>query len=242
MNVSAVIWDFDGTLADTLEINLRITRRIVEHLLGAPAERFPALRDRGSYGRAVHDAANWRALYENEFDLPYERTHEAAPLWTQLHAEEIGVPPLFEGIREVVHALRERPQGIVSQNGRSNIEEALGPADLLHHFQSIVADEDLPFERQKPEPDGLLHCAEALHNGLSSSEPGTVLYVGDHPVDVECVRRAARRLREDEADWQVLSIGVEYGMGGERSWASEPDYRAHDPGDVLEIVHRLDRS
>ena len=71
--VTAVIWDFDGTLADTLVRNLEITRQIVERLLGASAQRFPALADRTSYGHAIHAAANWRQLYVEQFGIPLER-------------------------------------------------------------------------------------------------------------------------------------------------------------------------
>jgi phosphoglycolate phosphatase-like HAD superfamily hydrolase len=237
--VTAVIWDFDGTLADTLERNLDITRRIVERLLGGSAKRFPALRDRASYGQALHNAANWRELYLREFGFPLERTAEAAPLWSEFHGDETAVPPLFDGVAEVVRALSGLSQGIVSQNGRRNIEDALVPAGLLDHFEAIVADEDLPFHLQKPEPDGLLQCAEALHGDEEDDGARTVLYVGDHPVDVECVRRAAKKLGERDARWRVLSVGVEYGLAG-REWASEPDLRAHDPSDVLAIVRRLD--
>ena len=77
--VIAVIWDFDGTLADTLERNLVITRRIVERLLGGSAMRFRALRSRDHYAQAVHSAASWRELYVREFGVPLERTEDAAP-------------------------------------------------------------------------------------------------------------------------------------------------------------------
>ncbi len=237
--VTAVIWDFDGTLADTLEHNLDITRRIVERLLGGSASRFPALRSRSSYGRALHNAASWREIYHREFDIPEERLAEAAPLWSEFHREETAVPPLFSGVAEVVRELGGTRQGIVSQNGRRNIEDALAPAGLLEHFETIVADEDLPFDRQKPEPDGLLHCAAALGADTANGGDGIVLYVGDHGVDVECVRRASDRLERSGARWRVFSVGVEYGLAG-REWAFEPDRRAHDPADVLAIARELD--
>ena len=41
--------------------------------------------------------------------------------------------------------------------------------------------EEVEMTRQKPAPDGLLHSIESMVDG----ESGTVLYVGDHPTDVE---------------------------------------------------------
>jgi len=239
IEVTAVIWDFDGTLADTLQRNLEITRRIVERLTGGTAERFPALKDRDRYASAVHSAASWRQLYVDHFGLPPERTAEAAPLWTEFHQDDRSIPPLFDGVAEVVLALTDRRQGIVSQNSRANIEHSLEPAQLLGLFEHIVADEDLPFERQKPEPDGLLHCAEVLHNGFDLAPTHVVLYIGDHPVDIECVRRATHRLGEEGQDWRLASVGVEYG-GGRANWPTPPDYRASHAADILDIVRRLE--
>jgi len=238
--VTTVIWDFDGTLADTLGRNLAITRRIVERLVAGLAQRLPALVDRDSYGRAVHSAENWRQLYAREFGIPLERTDEAAALWTEFHDEDSDTPALFEGVSDVVHRLSDRRQGIVSQNGHDNIRRALRPAGLLDRFEVIVADEDLPFERQKPEPDGLLHCANELHSQPSHGPAETVLYVGDHPVDIECTRRAALRLAGQGHPWRVLSVGVEYGASEPRPWHTEPDFRAARPEDVLTLVEELE--
>lgn len=238
--VIAVIWDFDGTLADTLERNLLITRRIVERLLGGSAMRFRALRSRDHYARAVHSAASWRELYVREFGVPLERTEDAAPLWTQFHAADTDLPRLFDGVHEAVSGLDGKPQGIVSQNGRDNIRRTLSQAGLLARFGVIVADEDLPYHRQKPAPDGLLQCAEALLAAAQVEPGGTILYVGDHPVDIECVRRATAELPLRGHDWRLLSVGVEYGAAGERQWASPPDHLAARPADVLAIVQQLE--
>jgi N-acetyl-D-muramate 6-phosphate phosphatase len=238
--VTAVIWDFDGTLADTLDRNLQITRQIVRRLLGDAGENSPALSSREAYGRAVHAAPSWRELYVREFGVPIERTPEAAPLWTALHREDRDVPPLFDGVAEAVRSLACRRQGIVSQNGRDNIEHALGPPGLLECFTAIVADEDLPFHRQKPEPDGLLRCAADLHDDVDLTPTDTVLYVGDHPVDVECVRRATSAPAADGCPFRLLSVGVEYGLAWRRSWPKMPDYVAARPTDVLAIVDAIE--
>ena len=238
--VTTVIWDFDGTLADTLGRNLAITRRIVERIAADLAGRLPALADRESYGRAVHAAENWRELYVREFGIPIERTPEAAALWTEFHEDDNDMPELFSGVSEVVRHLSDRRQGIVSQNGHDNIRRALAPAGLLERFEVIVADEDLPFDRQKPAPDGLLRCAEELHAQPSHPAAETVLYVGDHPVDIECTQRAAARLADLGHPWRVLSVGVEYGANEPRGWRSEPDFRAQRPEDILRVIEDLE--
>jgi phosphoglycolate phosphatase-like HAD superfamily hydrolase len=238
--VSAVIWDFDGTLADTLQRNLEITRRILERLLGDSAGPFPVLRDRDSYARAIHRVSSWRELYVRELGVPPERTEDAAPLWTEFHEEDTDVPQLFDGVHDAVSGLDGRPQGIVSQNSRDHIIKSLGQAGLLSRFGTIVADEELPYHRQKPEPDGLLQCTEALLATDGAEPSGTILYVGDHPVDIECVRRASAELTRRGHSWRLLSVGVQYGAASERQWGSKPDFVANEPADIPVIVRQLE--
>ncbi len=238
--VTTIIWDFDGTLADTLARNLEITREIAERLTGRSAGRIAALRSVAAYGEAIHAATNWRQLYVDEFGIPRERGPEAAKLWTELHGQDREPPALFDGVAEVIRRLSNRRQGIVSQNGRDNIRRALEPLGLLAYFDSIVADEDLPFDRQKPQPDGLLHCAEALHAERSNGAPEIVLYVGDHPVDVECVRRAASELESRGSRWRVLSVGAVYGDAAPHRWTHQPDLTAERAEDLIDLVADLD--
>jgi HAD superfamily hydrolase (TIGR01549 family) len=238
-SVTTVIWDFDGTLADTLSANLTITRRIVERLVGRPAEAIPALSTLDRYHMALHSAENWRELYVRELGIPAARTEEAAALWTEFHHQDSSTAALFEGVREVVEELDGRRQGIVSQNSRANIFRSLAPTGLLATFDVIVADEDLPFHRQKPAPDGLLECASRLH-AEPQAPADTVLYIGDHPVDIECVRRATLELERHERPWRVLSVGVEYGVTAERRWRSVPDFIASHPEDILALVADLE--
>ncbi len=233
-----MVWDFDGTLADTRSRNLEITRQIFETLTDRCWTSVPALADVEVYGDAVHRSANWRRLYVEHFDLPIESTHEAADLWTELHRGDRIPPPLFDGIPAVLEALGTIRQGIVSQNGRENIERALEASGVLGHFEHIVADEDLPFEHQKPEPHGLLDCAASLGDEPS----GTVVYIGDHPVDVECVRRARAWLGRRGTPWQVVSIGAEYGDAAPHRWRHAPDHVAETPQAILEIVRRLSKA
>jgi N-acetyl-D-muramate 6-phosphate phosphatase len=237
--VTTVIWDFDGTLADTLALNLAITRRIVERLVELPGETMPALCSPERYHAALHGADNWRDLYVRELGIPADRTEEAAALWTEFHHQHSAAARLFAGVREVVEGLGGRRQGIVSQNSRANILRALAPTGLVSMFTVIVADDDLPFHRQKPEPDGLLECASRLH--VDPQAPAeTVLYIGDHPVDIECVRRATLELERRDRPWRVISVGVEYGVSVERRWRSTPDFIASRPEDILTLVADLE--
>ncbi len=227
--LTAIIWDYDGTLVDTREKNFRVARRIISQVCGDPPERFPALRSLEAYGRALHRTANWRELYRREFGLSEDETDRAGSLWTGYQLEDETPAALFEGIREALVALDGVPHGIVSQNARETIAQALAHADIAEYFRHIVGYEEVDVRRQKPEPDGLLACVEAL-TGLAS---GWVLYVGDHDTDVRCARHANEALAAAGRAVRIGAVGVRFGVTAAPAWAVAPDHVAKHPKEVV---------
>jgi beta-phosphoglucomutase-like phosphatase (HAD superfamily) len=183
--LTAILWDFDGTLADTRHKNLSVNRRIVEELSGRPWPEFTALGTIEAYDEAVRRAVNWRELYRANFGFTDDDCDRAAAVWASYQLQDRTPAPLFEGLPEVVRELADLPQGIVSQNARDHIIEWLAAARLKRHFGSIVGYQEVPLGRQKPHPDGLLVGLEELI-GLA---PGRALYIGDHEGDTGSTSR-----------------------------------------------------
>jgi HAD superfamily hydrolase (TIGR01549 family) len=236
MKVTAVIWDFDGTLADTRARNLNVTRRIVTQLTGRPARAFPALRSLESYDLALRQSINWRDLYIAELRLTESQTDTAGSLWTECQTSDDTPITFYDGIDDVLAALAHLSHGIVSQNSQRQIEVVLRSRELERHFEFIVGHEEVEIRRQKPEPDGLLACVDRL-TGLA---PGCVFYVGDHHTDIRCASNANALLWKDGAGVRVLSIGALYGSHHDDSaWDVQPDYRATTIGDIVDIVNSV---
>ena len=125
------------------------------------------------------------------------------------------------------------PQGIVSLNSESNIDRFLRQLDMRHHFGAIFGHESVETGRQKPHPDALIRCIEALTGG----RPGFVMYVGDHETDIECAHRANDHFESLGTDVRVISIGALYAPHHDDGrWEARPDCRAEHPS---EIVHGL---
>jgi len=237
--VLAIVWDFDNTLVDTGARNRSVTRSIVTHLTGRDPDDYPALRDQRTYDRALHHTQNWQELYEVHFEMSREEIREAGRLWTRFQLDDETPADWFDGIAEAVTALAEWPQGIVSMNTRGNIVEALRRAGLHESFGLVVGCEEVPYHRQKPDPAGLLHCIETLI-GASTRRQGTVIFVGDHPVDSECAENANRTLRGSGRGLRVTSVGAGYGtLASEDPWPIEPVHRAHAPADIPRIVRAI---
>ena len=232
--LKAVIWDYDGTLVDSRQKNLSVTRKIVEEITKKSADEFPMLTDLEKYHRATMESSNWRKLYREEFELNKEQVNEAGSLWTVYQLNDSTQVNIFAGIREGMNSIETIPQGIVSQNSKSNIERQLKSDGLIKYFSHISGYEEVALDMQKPEPDGLISCIK----DLTDSEDGTIFYIGDHETDIQCAARANQIL----ADLEVLSIGVLYGTGIDNvKWNTQPDFEANSVQELFDIIikHQL---
>jgi HAD superfamily hydrolase (TIGR01549 family) len=235
-NISAIIWDYDGTLVDTRHKNLNVTRNIVKSLIEKDADAFSSLRSLENYHLANRRRSNWRELYRFEFNFSESQIDAAGQMWTAYQLSDDTEVTFYEGIEEVIGKLAEFPHGIVSQNSRSGIRQHLEKNHLLPFFKNIVGYEEVDLKKQKPEPDGLLSCIEKL----SAFESGVVCYIGDHETDVQCAHRANRVLLENKVNVRILSIGACYDPETDVStWNDRPDYEAQKVEDILEIVDQI---
>jgi phosphoglycolate phosphatase-like HAD superfamily hydrolase len=80
--LTAVVWDFDGTLVDSRRRNYNVVRRIMAEVAQRPLDSFPALRDWHVYDQVNRSYANWRDLYAREFGFSEEETDRVGRMWT----------------------------------------------------------------------------------------------------------------------------------------------------------------
>ncbi len=235
-DIKAIIWDYDGTLVDTRQKNLNVTRNILQSLLKSDTSAFPALQNLENYTAATRKISNWREFYRQELNLSEQQIDEAGRMWTPYQLMDDTDATIFEGIDTVIGNLANFPQGIVSQNSKSSITRNLKNLRMLTFFNHIVGYEEVELKKQKPEPDGLLSCLKKL----SVSGSGSVCYIGDHQTDVLCVQAANRVLQKNSVRINVLSIGACYENGTDTSaWPVRPDYKAHRVKDITKIVEKI---
>jgi len=96
--LTAVIWDYDGTLADTRAKNWGVTRHIVRRFTGTNPDEIEGLSSLEAYTRALHRTHSWRRLYVDEFGLSEQDTNEAGRLWTEYQLMDPTVTPVYDGI------------------------------------------------------------------------------------------------------------------------------------------------
>ena len=172
MSFRAVLFDWDGTLADTAEASFRCYVRMFADL-GIPF-------DRDTYARTY--SPNWHFTYR-ALDLPESRWAEADERWLH-HFSCESMAPLIDGAREMLEALSARvATGIVTSGGRERVARELELHGLASHIHDFVCGTDV--KEKKPHPEGLLLCMDRLR-----VRAGDAVYVGDSPEDVAMARAA----------------------------------------------------
>jgi len=234
--ICAIIWDYDGTLVDSRQKNLNVSRKIVSKILKRDPKEIPALSSLTNYHQAHIKATNWREFYKESFGFDEKQTDNAGKMWTGYQLEDQTTIPLIAGVKEAIISLSSFPQGIVSQNSKSIITKYLEENNLLSYFQEIIGYEQVDLKRQKPYPDGLIMCIDRL----TDSGSGYILYIGDHETDVRCGVNANNILSKNKSEIKIISIGAFYGFDVDTSgWSVLPDYQVKNASDIKSIVHKF---
>ncbi len=240
-NIKAIIWDFDGTIANTNEKNLNITKKIIKRVTGKSADQFPVLKNTSNYILARRNRKNkWRDFYEHDLGLKGEKVDEAGALWSEYQLKDKTPMPIYDDITKVISILKDFPQYIVSENAKGKIEDVLKQAKLLKYFDTIVGYEEVGLKKPKPDPIGLLMCI----NKLSKSKQGYIIYIGDLEIDVEMVIKANRIIKQKGLDTKIIIIATTHGSYSDdiKKWSSKPDYIANKPLEIINIIQSFNPS
>jgi 2-phosphoglycolate phosphatase len=175
----AVLFDLDGTLADTAPdmartVNLMREKRGLDPVPVSEVRPFVSQGARGMIGAAFHvrpDHPEFQGMREE---------------FLQLYADNLCIDTeLFPGMAELLDDLESRDiaWGVVTNKFERLARPVLSGLGLEDRAAVIVGGDTCP--RPKPFPDPLLHAAGTL--GIA---PMRILYVGDDERDVQAARAA----------------------------------------------------
>ena len=179
MQLRAVLFDFDFTLADSSQGVIACVNHALSSLglHTAPAEQICA-----TIGLSMPDTLAY---------LTGRTDSDLVTAFTQLfiaHADAVmaDLTRLYPEVPGVVRTLHRQAitLGIVSSKLRYRIEGIAAREGLQRYFPMIVGAEDTP--HHKPHPAGLQMALRRL-----GCPPEAAVYVGDHPVDAEAAARAS---------------------------------------------------
>lgn len=176
MAFDALIFDLDGTLADTMPAHYIAWRATMEKYgISFDEDRFYSLGGRPS-DKIVELLAAEQGIALDPHTVAIEK-EEAFLL-------EIGEVTPIEPVVELVYEYRGRiPMAVATGAMRYVADLILGHIGLTDHFNAYVTSEDT--ERHKPDPDVFLEAARRLN-----VEPENCRVYEDADLGVEAARRA----------------------------------------------------
>ena len=232
LKIDAVLWDFDGTLADSAAKNIAITKRILARvaprLTGSGLPRY--LQSEADYHFANHAADHWRDLYRDYFGMTTVEIETAGPLWESYQMLDHTRVTLFDGVADTIRKLSRFSQGICSANATRNIRQVLVENEISSAFKSVIGYEDLPHHHQKPAPDGGLRCLQDIYGDTQGK---TIIYVGDHIADVLFARGLDKRLGPSNT---VIPVIITHSGADPHQWREQPDKVIKSPSALLDWI------
>ena len=176
MKIKGIIFDCDGTLADTMPLHWRAWQVIsARHGLHFPEDRFYSFG-----GVPSRDILKLLSVEQgrplDHLAVAHEKESEFLPLIAQV-----------EPINAVVGVARENhgkiPMAVASGGTRKVITQVLTHLGIMHLFQAIVTSEDVT--KQKPAPDIFLEAARRI-----GVEPQFCRAYEDTDLGMEAIRSA----------------------------------------------------
>jgi len=215
-DIHAVLFDLDGTLADTAPDLAHALNRTLEHF-GRSTLPFEEIRPVVSHGGI--------ALIRRGFGMePEDEGFEERRLHLlDVYLDNICTHTrLFPGMEEVLEqlCLRNMPWGIVTNKPAWLTAPLMQALPMPCEAQVIISGDTLP--QRKPHPAPLLHAAERL-----DTDPAHCLYVGDAERDIEAGRAAGMT---------TACALFGYLQEEDRPEQWQADLQIHTPRDLLPLL------
>ncbi len=201
-----IVFDMDGTLVDTFQLNLKSFNYAVkktlsaEEILAIPGgtleEELASYVPPADVSRAIE---RYHAHYKHHFNSETRVFHGIRALLFRMHARGVRLAVCTGASRRIANF-------------------TLAQSGLSYYFPTVVTGNDV--DKPKPDPEGLRIAMERI--GAHSDQ---AVYVGDHPNDI----RAARSV-------SMHTAGARWGsMHGSELQDLKPDFIFKSPFETLTL-------
>lgn len=214
MTKKVILFDFDGTIADTLDAIVNITNRL--------AVEFGYKQTTQEELAQIQNLNSKQIIKQSGisiFKLPFL----LRKVKTELNKEIQRVRPI-SGIKEALIDLKNQGNrlGILTSNSSANVVAFLETNGLDDLFDFIYSGKTL-FGKSK-----------VINNLLKQEKinPKTAIYVGDETRDIEAARKS-----------HIKAIAVSWGFNSAEVLAKQnPDFLIHRPKQLIEVIGSLQKS
>lgn len=189
MKPKLIVFDFDGTLADTTATILRTYNMAIKEM-GADSRTDAECQ--ATIGIPLRDG--FRQLYPDFSEAELDRCVKTYRKIFNENKQQL-IPKLYPGVKETLAKLAEQKiqMSVASSRSRDSLVEFCDDNDITEYFDLILGADDVT--HAKPDPEPVLVTLNRL-----GQRPEDTVVVGDMPVDVAMGKGAGCK-----------TIGVTYG-------------------------------
>jgi len=212
MTQKVIIFDFDGTIADTVDALISIANRLAREFGYIPITH-PELTILKNL--TAREIIHYSGI--SLFKIPFL----VKRVKSELKSKIADLHPI-DGMQECLKELKRKEHrlGIITSNSQDNVTEFLKNHELDHLFEFIYS--------------GITIFGKTtiINNVLKQKQlkPQTVIYVGDETRDIEASKKA-----------NVKVIAVTWGFNSAEALAKQnPDFLIHHPSELLSIIENCD--
>jgi phosphoglycolate phosphatase len=202
-----LIFDFDGTIADSFHFILKLSNEL--------ATEFHFRQIRNEDVERMKEMTMWEVI--DFLKVPILRIPAIlGKARKQLFNDISNIEPVT-GLEEMIREFRVRGyfMGILTSNSAENVEKFL----RVHHLDMF------DFIKASPHAWGKEHCLKDLIKSLHLQQD-RIIYVGDEVRDLEAARKAG-----------VKSAAVTWGYNGTNVLkAYKPNFIVHSPKDLVSVL------
>ncbi|HEY9653376.1 MAG TPA: HAD-IA family hydrolase [Coleofasciculaceae cyanobacterium] len=213
MSVKIILFDFDGTIADTFDALVTITNRLAKDYRYKPAtpEEIDHLRSLSSweiFKRSGISVFRLPSLLKRVQEDLHQYIHQLNPV---------------SGIKEALIELKAEGHtlGILTSNSQENVILFLKNHEMLELF-SFIGSETTIFSKHR-----------ILRRFIRKNRliPDDVIYVGDETRDIEASKKIPIKI-----------IAVSWGFNSKEALVkSHPDFLIHHPSELIEVMGTLQK-
>jgi beta-phosphoglucomutase-like phosphatase (HAD superfamily) len=219
-----VIWDLDGTIADTAKLALAATNAIlIQH--GIRDETTQVTHEEYAMGAMYTTPRRlaWHAVNEPDNPLGLQLGREFDEMYLEMvNPATVCLFPEMYGVIEEVYRDVTVVQAVLSNACGLYVRKVCSGLGIIDNMSSCVGADEVP--AAKPRPEGLLQCSTAIRVA-----PEFCVYIGDSKTDGMAAKAAG--MKSVYCAW-LDTIDVE-------ETASYFDYVVRSKAELLSIIHEV---
>jgi phosphoglycolate phosphatase len=209
--IDLLMFDFDGTLADSIPAAEDSIQAMIAELGYPPKER-EEIKSHIGFGE-------WELVAGSIGSRDKEKVAAAQKVYYKYVSNNLEKVPLFPRVKEMLEHFKDKDKVIISNKRDEFILKVLANHRIMKYFKEVLGGESAPC--LKPDPCALLAEIEKVKVPLSR-----VLFVGDMTIDVETGKNA-----------KVKTCAVTYGFDSrEKLKEARPDFIIDDMSELEKII------